>query len=128
MDIHELLGKLDKVKKSGQGWVALCPAHDDENPSLHIKDKNGNIYTDCYAGCDPEKVREAIGLTWRDTVAKKVNLNGRYSNAKTNETVWRAFDAVTGNHIADHVRKDTKTGKTYTKKSLIGVRFVPLVK
>ena len=113
MDIHELLGKLDKVKKSGQGWVALCPAHDDENPSLHIKDKNGNIYTDCYAGCDPEKVREAIGLTWRDTVAKKVNLNGRYSNAKTNETVWRAYDAVTGNHIADHVRKDTKTGKTY---------------
>ena len=116
MDIHEVLSKLDKVKKSSQGWKALCPAHDDKNPSLHIKDKNGNIYTDCYAGCDPEKVREAIGLTWRDTVAKKVNFNGQnYAQQsiakKSPVTIWPAYHAVTGKHVADKIRKDSKTGK-----------------
>ena len=31
-----ILSRLEGVRKVGNGWVALCPAHDDHNPSLSI--------------------------------------------------------------------------------------------
>ena len=32
----EFLGKFEGVQASGGGWVARCPAHGDDNPSLSI--------------------------------------------------------------------------------------------
>jgi len=39
-----------EAEKTGAGWyVALCPFHDDHNPSFWIKAEEG--YCGCYAGC-----------------------------------------------------------------------------
>jgi hypothetical protein len=39
------------VKQRGEYWMAQCPAHDDSNPSLRIKDKgDGTASVECYAG------------------------------------------------------------------------------
>jgi putative DNA primase/helicase len=38
-------------RKSGAGWVARCPAHEDRNPSLSIRDADGHILVHCHAGC-----------------------------------------------------------------------------
>ena len=46
--------------------MARCPAHDDRNPSLSISLKEGKILIYCFAGCAPEAVLGAVGLTWRD--------------------------------------------------------------
>ncbi len=52
---HQLRGR-----KSGAGWVAKCPAHEDSNPSLSIKLVDGKILAHCYAGCDQRAVLEAL--------------------------------------------------------------------
>lgn len=52
---------------SRQGWVARCPAHDDKNPSLSIGEGgDGRVLVRCHAGCTPEKVCAALGLTLAD--------------------------------------------------------------
>ena len=39
--INELISEYISVKRSGRGYVALCPFHDDHNPSMHINPDKG---------------------------------------------------------------------------------------
>lgn len=51
-DIRHVLGRLEAVRRSGSGWVARCPAHEDREPSLSIGiGQEGNILLHCFAGC-----------------------------------------------------------------------------
>ena len=62
------IAKSLRGQKSGQGWSAHCPAHDDKNPSLSISDKDGKILFYCHAGCTQDAVIDALksmGL-WED--------------------------------------------------------------
>ena len=45
--VHEL-----RARKSGAGWIARCPAHDDHNPSLSIREVDGKTLFHCFAGCE----------------------------------------------------------------------------
>ena len=47
-------------RKVGQGWVARCPAHDDREPSLSIRDDDGKVLVRCHAGCDQRDVIAAL--------------------------------------------------------------------
>jgi hypothetical protein len=50
----------------------LCPAHDDNNPSLSISEgADGRVLIKCHAGCEVEAVVEAIGLTMADLFPAK---------------------------------------------------------
>jgi len=46
--------------------VARCPAHDDRDPSLSVSVKDGRVLVHCFAGCAPDAVLGAVGLTWKD--------------------------------------------------------------
>ena len=49
--------------RSGKGWSARCPAHDDRNPSLSISEgSEGQALVHCHAGCGFDDIVEAIGL------------------------------------------------------------------
>lgn len=62
-----LLSRLDKVKKSQAGYMACCPAHQDKNPSLSIKQaSDGKVLLHCFAGCEAEDIVTAIGLNISD--------------------------------------------------------------
>jgi putative DNA primase/helicase len=37
-------------------WTARCPAHDDQNPSLSIRDVDGKVLVRCHAGCEQAHV------------------------------------------------------------------------
>lgn len=39
-------------RRCGSSWMARCPAHDDKNPSLAIRDGETNVLLTCFAGCD----------------------------------------------------------------------------
>jgi hypothetical protein len=53
--------------RSGSGWKAYCPAHDDRNPSLSISETpNGTVLVKCHAGCNAGQVVAALGLNLRD--------------------------------------------------------------
>lgn len=57
-----ILNGLDKVRKSGSGWTACCPAHDDRTPSLSISESRttGKVLVKCWAGCSQNDVITAL--------------------------------------------------------------------
>jgi hypothetical protein len=66
-NVEVLLGRLEGVRRTGaNSWVARCPAHDDRNPSLSVSVKEGRVLIHCFAGCSPDAVLGAVGLTWKD--------------------------------------------------------------
>jgi 5S rRNA maturation endonuclease (ribonuclease M5) len=70
MTVHELLGRLERVSKSSDGWRARCPGHDDAKPSLSVATADdGRILLRCFAGCDVERIVDALGLELRDLFA-----------------------------------------------------------
>ena len=62
MNLEALLGRFQGVRRSGNGWVALCPAHADRNRSLSVCERQGKILLHCFAGCTAEAVCEALGI------------------------------------------------------------------
>lgn len=64
--IDDVLSRLHGVKKAGNGWAALCPAHEEKNPSLTLTEDNGKILMHCFAGCAPLAVLDALGLKFED--------------------------------------------------------------
>ena len=63
--------------KAGDGWLVICPAHNDHTPSLWITPADNPYFIadfKCQAGCSREAVLEAKNLTWAD-----VRRNGRSS-------------------------------------------------
>ncbi len=65
--VQDALNRLKGVKKSGSGYIARCPAHDDTNPSLSIaKGDKGGVVLHCHAGCDFDAVAKAMGFKMSD--------------------------------------------------------------
>lgn len=75
MELDDFLSRLHGVKRVGNRVMALCPAHDDNDPSLDVAVKDGRILLHCYAGCSFEAILEALGLESRDLVVNG-NSNG----------------------------------------------------
>jgi 5S rRNA maturation endonuclease (ribonuclease M5) len=62
-----ILPKLDGVRRSGDGYTAKCPAHDDGHASLSVgPGKEHPVVLHCHAGCDRDVILDAIGLTWTE--------------------------------------------------------------
>ncbi|MCA9232821.1 MAG: DUF3987 domain-containing protein [Planctomycetales bacterium] len=58
-------------KPSGKGFLCLCPAHDDKNPSLSVSaGDDGRVLLKCHAGCNSESIVSALGLKMADLFAK----------------------------------------------------------
>ena len=61
--IAESLG----AKRSGKGWIAKCPAHEDRSPSLSITEgRDGRVLIKCHAGCPTVDIVGTVGLGLRD--------------------------------------------------------------
>jgi putative DNA primase/helicase len=54
------LARALQARRSGSSWMAKCPAHDDTNPSLSIREVAGKILLHCHAGCSQRVVIEAL--------------------------------------------------------------------
>ena len=65
--IADILPRLDRVKETKQGqWLACCPAHQDREPSLALKElSDGMVMLHCWSGCDAREIVNAIGLDMR---------------------------------------------------------------
>ncbi len=81
MRIDEFLALLKGVKKSGEGWQALCPAHDDNRQSLHVSEgDDGRILVNCFAGCEVSQICAALGIRVSDLFPEKPE---RHTGGKT---------------------------------------------
>ena len=59
MTADSIVGTLE-ARRSGSCWMAKCPAHDDNNPSLSIREVDGRVLLHCHAGCRQRDVIEAL--------------------------------------------------------------------
>src|SRR5262245_34542987 len=65
--VGAVLDRLKGVHKSGNQWMANCPAHDDGTASLSVGvGKDGKVVLKCFAGCDFKAVVNALGLAEKD--------------------------------------------------------------
>ena len=62
--IELVLARLKDARRSGTGWVACCPSHEDSRPSLSISEgDDGRALVHCFAGCPAEAVCGTLGLS-----------------------------------------------------------------
>jgi hypothetical protein len=62
--ITVMLGRLEKVTDRGGGqYSALCPAHEDKNPSLSIREIDDRLLLCCHAGCYANEIVAAVDLS-----------------------------------------------------------------
>ena len=66
--VNNFLNRLQKVKQVGNDkYIALCPVHDDNNPSMTIKIVDDKILAYCFAcGAKAPAIAEAVGLKTSD--------------------------------------------------------------
>lgn len=120
--LQNILNRLQKVKKSGDGYTALCPAHSDNNPSLSIKLEKELILVHCHAGCSFEEIVAAMGLSKSDFFVPKPKKTTRKANTTNSgdvvkQTIYPIYDKD-GELIAEHFRKDLPDGnKTFFWRS-----------
>ena len=65
-----------KQVSAGQ-FIALCPAHDDRDPSLSIGEGNGKVLIHCFAGCSYQQIVERI-----ETLGFSLNSNTAWEEAQ----------------------------------------------
>jgi hypothetical protein len=71
----EIIAKALGGHKTGAGWTAPCPAHDDREPSLSVRSADGDsMLVRCHAGCEQAAVIAALrsrGL-WKGRIRFRV--------------------------------------------------------
>lgn len=67
MHCTEIVARFPSAKRSGTGWSAKCPVHDDRKASLSISQgADGRTVLYCHAGCAAPDILAAHGLTLED--------------------------------------------------------------
>jgi putative DNA primase/helicase len=65
--LSAFLARLEGVRQSSDGRMALCPCHEDRTPSLSVRvGDDGRILLKCFAGCPIQSIVEAAGMQMRD--------------------------------------------------------------
>ncbi|OWY70399.1 hypothetical protein B7486_16555 [cyanobacterium TDX16] len=143
--VHTIIAKLNGVRSTGSNvWQALCPAHDDRNPSLTItRGADGTCLLKCHAGCTAESIVSAVGMKMADLFpikpgqpkSKPAQGNGRIF-ATANEAVTEldrlsgphshlhTYQTVEGNPVGCIVRHDGPNGKLIRQVSKNGVGWL----
>lgn len=124
MNAAGIASRLKGAKRGGKGWSARCPAHDDANASLSISDGDRGVVLHCHAGCSPEQVVGALGLSMADLFADRP-AGGTGSSLQ--EVARYPYTDEHGTHLFDKIRYLPKTFRQQAADgswSLDGVRRV----
>lgn len=116
---------LDKAKRTGAGWQACCPAHDDHNPSLSISDEGDKVLVHCHAGCDQRAVVDAIearGIHLNGNAARLDGPPDTHPKLGCASAIWDYY-ADDGRHVGRVMRFDTATGKEIRQASHNGMKW-----
>jgi putative DNA primase/helicase len=111
MNVAEALARLKGVRPCAGGHVACCPAHDDQHPSLSIREaENGEALFRCFAGCSNHAIITALGdpsCTTSNLPCKSQNPTAALNDAKRTEyaqRVWRDDRSAVGTVVEVYLR------------------------
>jgi len=89
--LDALMGRGCHPRKSGSEWKARCPAHDDRNPSLAIREADdGRVLMYCHAGCAAENIVAVLGLQMKDLMPVNTKGENHFIN-KENPTDRKTY-------------------------------------
>src|ERR1043165_2341355 len=118
MNTEHILQKLKGVRRGPSGYIAKCPAHEDDKQSLSIGESGGMVLLNCFAGCLPGRMVEAIGLEWKDLFdsTRKHQVRTRsfsrdgvgYAAQKAKIVAAYRYTDADGNLLYENVRFDPK--------------------
>jgi|TARA_R110001599_G_scaffold86900_4_gene232588 hypothetical protein len=61
VNFDDLLARFEDVKPRADSYVARCPAHEDNTPSLALRQTpDGRILLHCFAGCDVTDILASV--------------------------------------------------------------------
>src|SRR5215212_5239477 len=104
--VERVLDQLEGVKQRNGYHVAQCTAHNDRNPSLSAKEgDDGRALLKCHAGCEVEKIIDALGLEIYDLFERRNGYrDGRnFESSEAAAFVVVLFDLrIPGNHERVH--------------------------
>ena len=104
-----------KPRKSGHGWTAKCPSHEDRNPSLSVGvGTDGRALLTCHAGCSLSAVVSALGLTECDLFEACATNNPNGQPARTAGPTWPSVEAA----IADLTRTKGPLSASWTYRNV----------
>src|SRR5260370_1194519 len=64
--VLRVLARLQGVRRTGSGWMAQCPSHDDGCASLSVGEgADGRALVFCHSGCGVQFVVAKLGLAMR---------------------------------------------------------------
>jgi hypothetical protein len=100
MPVGLVLDRLEGVRQRGEGYQALCPAHEDRDPSLAVAEgEDGKVLLKCFAGCATEDVVAALGLEMKDLFERR-NGHGGGGAFTSRETTSTDQPATLENYAA----------------------------
>lgn len=69
-----------KARRCGNGYIDICPAHQDRSPSLSISEgEDGKILLHCFAGCSFDEILGSAGLA-----NQNVNISKKFDSGSHN--------------------------------------------
>ena len=80
----EVLAQFPDARRSGDGWKARCPAHDDRVASLSISQSEKGWLLTCPARCAPKVIVDKVGLSMADLFYEKRRLVGAQDRLEAN--------------------------------------------
>ena len=100
MSLENLLNRLQKVRRSNSkngeaSYIASCPCHKDNHPSLAITQKqDGVILLHCFSqGCSPAEITAALGLELGDLFPPKPETHPR-QNQRRGGLMFNPYDVL----------------------------------
>ena len=114
--------KLEQVKHNNNSIVALCPSHNDENPSLTASCNSEKILVKCQAGCTFKEIVSVLEMKQSQFFTPKEK-----TPPKKIVATYR-YDDKDGGHVMDVVRfkpKGFRPRRPDGKWTLDGVTRVP---
>jgi hypothetical protein len=79
MKLQAFLNLLVNFHRTSRGFLASCPGHDDQHPSLLVTETKDRILIHCRAGCRTSDVLSAMELNYSDLF---------YDNGKTKGAIF----------------------------------------
>jgi hypothetical protein len=125
MSWFEISPFLSNVKRSGEGYSARCPAHDDRHNSLVIKTGMKRVFLKCYVGCSEQKILDSLNLKVSDLYFNSnPDQNGHRETReiKSNNTTEKKLKIVKKEEISSYDYRD-ENGKLLYQKVRYWVTF-----
>ncbi|HEX8198566.1 MAG TPA: DUF3987 domain-containing protein [Pyrinomonadaceae bacterium] len=118
MNFYRVLDFLSNVKRSGEGYSARCPGHDDKHNSLEIRIGMKRAFLNCYAFCSEPQILDIIGLKVSDLFFDSSLDNNGYQvpiGTESDKTVSEQPKIIASREICAYDYRDEKSKLLYQK-------------